>query len=954
MADPTPTPTVSVTPTNSVTPTITPSISQTPIVGLNYYVKDKFGNILSLREIFALYRNQSPKAVNTRYLFNNGSQLVDLNEIFDPISPSDPRAQATNYTVSLSSNTQSVILDLNEIFRGINVTPTPTGTPAASVTPTVTPSITPTVTPSVTPTWTPTVTNTPTLTPSSTPGTTPTPTPTPTFTPTPSVSITPSISITPSVTPAACSSITPTPSISVSNTPTPTVTPSVTISLTPTTSITQSVTPTPSISITASVTPTVTPSISPVVNATVYTVDITGEQPVVWSGSPLTIKSVGTTDNQPYDTHVIEYYRSGTLPIVFDNSWVAFGTPLVGNFTSTSTIIRNEALPGTGYYVFRSRLLRNNVPLASAGSTGFQVINNNVQITLNAAINGLNVDLTSVATANNASANLKFHGIQFLSDTGWTNIVLSAINLQSDTILYTHTPPGYGTWQYRSYATNADDYKVLGTYQYSSPQSVTLVVPEPPKYNLSIQPNPSGLQYGYVTGSGSYKAGDVIPIQAYPNTANGYEFKEWSDDISCLVNSATTNPNTVVMPAQNTVITGVFRLGTVSPTDPFWVNSGYTSNDIYSVTIVEKRLSDPDNRSFTAILSNPNAFPIYVNVAPVNNYGITFGNGQNNVGVNANSTLSVQGSWSGYYGNTDTELNTYVAVSVSNPSTIPTIFYYKLVLPASCYIIGTPYASVTDKYNVTTQSYTFESTSKQVTVYNPNSYPVVLKVKDISGTAATIGAVRWYDENNNLLGNNSKITLNGNENHTFTVQTDIGASGGSNTITLVGINTQITFSTWIALPLYIATVNQSRSSAWFKNYAVWPTCGTFAGQSVGNTIVLFFEGGNYTFQGQADDNLTISVDGVPVLVTSFDSYRNAAPDTATVYIAPGTHVVNFEGYNRRDTGGPAGIGMIITGPGLNWTSRDNVQTCGSPVPIDVDKYLIYDAPFSFENNIEVN
>lgn len=125
-------------------------------------------------------------------------------------------------------------------------TPTPTVTETPTNTPTVTLTVTPTITETPTVTPTPTVTETPTKTPTSTPTVTPTVTETPTSTPTvtPTITetptLTPTITETPTVTPTH--TVTPTVTETPTNTPTPTVTP--TITETPT--LTPTMTPTPS------------------------------------------------------------------------------------------------------------------------------------------------------------------------------------------------------------------------------------------------------------------------------------------------------------------------------------------------------------------------------------------------------------------------------------------------------------------------------------------------------------------------------------------------------------------------------------------------------------------------------------------------------------------------------------------------------------------------------------
>ena len=132
-------------------------------------------------------------------------------------------------------------------------TPTVLPTPADTLTPTDTPTLTPTVLPSPTPTETPTATPTPTVSPTDTPTptliVTDTPTPTPTIVLTPTDTLTPTATSTPTIVVTPTDTVTPTasPTPTIVLTPTATPSPTLTITDTPTASPTPLITPTPTV-----------------------------------------------------------------------------------------------------------------------------------------------------------------------------------------------------------------------------------------------------------------------------------------------------------------------------------------------------------------------------------------------------------------------------------------------------------------------------------------------------------------------------------------------------------------------------------------------------------------------------------------------------------------------------------------------------------------------------------
>ena len=239
----TPTPSISIssTPTPSVTPSITPtpsiSISSTPTPSV------------------------TPSVTSTPSISISSTPSITVSPSLSatPSTSSTPSPSVTpSVTPSISiSTTPSISISATpsiSISATPSVTPSVSATPPSSVTATPTSSVTPSVSPSVTPSISVTPSVTASVTASVTPSTSVTPSVTPSVTSsvTPSVSLsaTPSISIssTPSSTPSI--SISATPSISVSSTPSPT--PSISISVTPSITVSISVSPTPSISLTPS------------------------------------------------------------------------------------------------------------------------------------------------------------------------------------------------------------------------------------------------------------------------------------------------------------------------------------------------------------------------------------------------------------------------------------------------------------------------------------------------------------------------------------------------------------------------------------------------------------------------------------------------------------------------------------------------------------------------------
>lgn len=402
---------------------------------------------------------------------------VDLSQIFDPsMSAEDQISFITGLNSQPGGNYPLSGADIKYIFRNIDITPTPSTTPAATPTPTptVTPSITPSVT--ITPSKTPSVT--PSLSPSSTPAATVSVTPTPT----PSPTVTPSVTVTPGASP------TPSP-IPPSPTPTPSVTPSITVSVTPTT--------TPSVTVSPTVTPTPTPSPSntPVASPPAVTLTITGEESVRWYGSPIPLQSTASSSGGQIASYVLQVKFSPSG--VFTSSYETFAA-YSGSLPTTSAVFPASYTPnqGIGFYQFRAFVTVVGNPITYSVESGVvAVINNNVSVNVTAstpAAGSTTVNLTSIANSNNSTYPLRVHGFEWYNGSSWVNIGEFYPNSQASTQLVSHNAGSFGAYFYRAYASNCNDYSIVGTYQYSSVIVVTFAdVPVSPSPTPSLTPTPT-------------------------------------------------------------------------------------------------------------------------------------------------------------------------------------------------------------------------------------------------------------------------------------------------------------------------------------------------------------------------------------------------------------------------------------------------------------------------------
>jgi uncharacterized protein (TIGR02145 family) len=239
---PTPTPSLSITPSFSVTPSNTPSVtpsisitpSRTPSISITPTISPSKTIPPTMTPTPTISVSKTPSLTPLPSVSKTPSVTPSIS-----ITPSNGTSPSPTPSTSLPIAIPTIAgLCMNVQFGAApSVTPSITPTRTPSITPTISVSVTPSITPSTTPSVTPSIT--PSITPSVTPSSTDPPPP-PSLTPsnTPSISVSNTPSLTPSRTPSKTPSISRTPSV------TPSVTPSITPSRTPSISIT----PTPSTS----------------------------------------------------------------------------------------------------------------------------------------------------------------------------------------------------------------------------------------------------------------------------------------------------------------------------------------------------------------------------------------------------------------------------------------------------------------------------------------------------------------------------------------------------------------------------------------------------------------------------------------------------------------------------------------------------------------------------------
>jgi hypothetical protein len=321
-----PSPTPTITPTNTPTPTVTPTNTLTPTVT----------------------PTNTPTVTTTPTQTQTQTPTVTVTQTVTPTVTTTPTPTET------PTNTPTVT---QTVTPTVTTTPTPTETPTETPYPTTTPTWTPTNTPTVTDTPTPTPTETPTNTPTLT--VTPTPTETPTNTPT----NTPTLTATPTETPTNTPTLTVTPTLTETPTNTPTITPSPTPTETPTQTPTPTETPTntPTISITPTTTPTYTDLSVTVVYDNTITPPLSG---TVWYAI-----TTSPTGDQPYQTG-LTWTQLGTVQLLDPciGTSVNFGTITTNIGDTILTQVRDSS--GSNIYVTESAPLPSD-PCIGSFLTGY-------------------------------------------------------------------------------------------------------------------------------------------------------------------------------------------------------------------------------------------------------------------------------------------------------------------------------------------------------------------------------------------------------------------------------------------------------------------------------------------------------------------------------------------------------------------------------------------------------
>ncbi len=323
----TPTPTRTPTPSNTPTPTYTPTQTRTPSPTQTPTPTATASNTPSPTPTYTETPTPTPTATHTETPTVTPSPTHTATPT--PTQTHTPTATDTETPTESPTVTPSPTLTATPTPTQTH-TPTATDTETPTETPTVTPSPTHTATPTPTQTHTPTATDTetptatdtetPTETPTVTPSPTHTATPTQTQTPTPTVTHTQTSTETPTVTPSPTHTPTPTQTHTptATDTETPTETPSVTPSPTPT------ATPTPTETPTATATYTETPTETPTVTSTTTPSPThTPTQTATPTATPSPTRTpTQTATSMPSPSHTSEpgYPYQVFLPLVFQES----------------------------------------------------------------------------------------------------------------------------------------------------------------------------------------------------------------------------------------------------------------------------------------------------------------------------------------------------------------------------------------------------------------------------------------------------------------------------------------------------------------------------------------------------------------------------------------------------------------------------------------------------------
>ena len=167
-------------------------------------------------------------------------------------------------------------------------------------------------------------------------------------------------------------------------------------------------------------------------------------------------------------------------------------------------------------------------------------------------------------------------------------------------------------------------------------------------------------------------------------------------------------------------------------------------------------------------------------------------------------------------------------------------------------------------------------------------------------------------------GGFSRITFNAQSGQVITVAVGGGGGGGLSGRSAGGGGagggsyTGVIFNTRYppAGPAAVEAVTYRSWSSFMNSNAVWNSGGAFSGRNFNRSYSVNFPiTGFYSFYCATDNIATVSLDGVPIVVTA-DSFRDDPPPTlSNVAVTAGIHTISWESVN---TGGPGGFALRIT------------------------------------------
>ena len=384
----------------------------------------KQDSLESVNYILCSFKNFIPTPTPTVSPTNTTTPSVTPTHT--PTNSGTPRATPTN---TITPTNTFTLTPTNTISGTPRQTKTPTKTPTCTptVTPTITPTNTPTFNPSPTatetPTNTPTASNTPTPTVTETPTNTPTVTETPTNTPTSTVTPTPTV--TTGLTPTPTSDPTPTPTGTPDPTPTPTGTPDPTPTPTGTPDPTTTPTETPPVTETPTGTPVPTPPLTPTQTRT-HTPTPT-QTPTNTNTPTNTLTPTSTLTNTPTNTPTVTKTPTNTPTTTNTPTNTPTQTPSktpyakIMQSSRTQPLTLNDfivssiptLLSGSDYFIVSDSLYLNNFSPNVSSLTFLDNHNRSINLfRANQLVNSLN--LIDLKASSNTYTVLSFNGLSSL------------------------------------------------------------------------------------------------------------------------------------------------------------------------------------------------------------------------------------------------------------------------------------------------------------------------------------------------------------------------------------------------------------------------------------------------------------------------------------------------------------------------------------------------------------